>query len=62
MLLSWQHCASPFLKLRVGKTGQTENTRCVNRSINEISGVKIICVNALTLTALVDRDVFLVDS
>ncbi len=37
MLLSWQHCASPFLQLRVGPQVK-QKIRCVNRAVN-IKGV-----------------------
>ncbi len=56
MLLSWQHCASPFLQLRVEATGQAESKRCVNRALIKLVQLKGICVNALltlTLTALI---------
>ncbi len=54
MLLSWQHRTSPFLQLLGWVTGQTENTRCVNRVLIKLVPVKFICVNALlTLKALI---------
>ncbi len=35
-------------------TGQTENTRCVNRALKKLVPLKWVCVNALlTLTALI---------
>ncbi len=34
-------------------TGQTGNTRCVNRALKKLVPLKWICVNALTLTALI---------
>ncbi len=33
--------------------GQTENTRCVNRGLIKLVPLKLICVNALSLTALI---------
>ncbi len=39
MLLSWQHCASPFLQLRVGPRVK-QNMHCVNRALI-ISAVKM---------------------
>ncbi len=51
MLLSWQHCIS--ISPTTGwATGQTENTRCVNRALKKLVPLKWICViNTLTLTA-----------
>ncbi len=40
MLLSWQHCASPFLQLEGWATGQTENTHCVNRALKKFVPLK----------------------
>ncbi len=37
MLLSWQHCASPFLQLQASPT---ENTRCVNRALIQFEPLK----------------------
>ncbi len=35
MFLSWQHCAT-----RGWATGQTENTRCVNRALKKLVPLK----------------------
>ncbi len=53
MLLSWhlQLCIS-ISPTKGWATGQTENTRCVNRALKKIVPLKLICINALTLTAL----------
>ncbi len=37
MLLSWQHCASPFLQLWASPT---ENMRCVNRMLIKLVPLK----------------------
>ncbi len=52
MLLSWQHCIS-ISPTKGWATGQRENTRCVNSALKKLVPLKLICVNALTLTALV---------
>ncbi len=39
MLLSRQHCASPFLQLRVGPRVK-QNTRCVNRALKKLVPLK----------------------
>ncbi len=53
MLLSWQHCASPFLQLRVGPQVKQK----IHAALIKLVPLKGICVNALltllTLTALI---------
>ncbi len=51
MLLSWQHCASPFLQLRDGP--QVRQKICITR---KLVSLKLICVNmllTLNLAALI---------
>ncbi len=49
MLLNWQHCASPFLQLRVGPRVKQK----IRAALKKLVPLKLICVNALTLTALI---------
>ncbi len=42
-------------------TGQTENAHCVNRMLIKLVPLKLICVNALTLTALIIHVFFFYD-
>ncbi len=47
MLLSWQHCASPFLQLRVGPRVKQKIRVALNRALKKLVPLKLICVNAL---------------
>ncbi len=52
MLLSWQICASPFLQLQVGPRVK-EKIGAALITLIKLVPLKGICVNALTLTALI---------
>ncbi len=49
MLLSWQHCASPFLQLRVGPRVKQKIRAALIAHLKKLVPLKWICVNALLM-------------